>query len=167
MSKGFTKTDFIGDGVELYVPTPPKDLMQERKVLVLPFFINNQPPGSPGLQRINILFEYYPKKKKLVVENTNVLVMGLRYTKPLRVGWSLLASGDIRFIYIQCNIIKTYCPGTGAKPFPPAQTADSLSIERPTITHAANHKEKCVFQITLSIRNTHFLFPSAVVMYQP
>ena len=75
MPKGFTRTDFIGDGVELYVPTPPKDLMQERKVLVLPFFINNQPPGSPGLQRINILFEYYPKKKKLVVENTNVLII--------------------------------------------------------------------------------------------
>jgi len=67
MEKGFVKTDFIGDGVELYIPQPPKELMTERKVLVLPFYVNNQPAGKTGKQRIHIIFEYYSQNEKTSV----------------------------------------------------------------------------------------------------
>lgn len=75
MKKGFVRADCLEDGVELYIPIPPKELMQERKTLVIPFYINNQQIGSPDLQRINIIFEYYPKKKKNAIESKEILVI--------------------------------------------------------------------------------------------
>ena len=68
MKKGFVRTDFIGDGIELFIPQPPKELIMERKALVLPLFVNNQPVGESGKQRIQIIFEYYPKKNNFIIE---------------------------------------------------------------------------------------------------
>lgn len=85
MQKGFVKTDYIGDGVELYIPQPPKELISERKVLVLPFYVNNQPAGKPGKQRIHIIFEYYPKTEDILVIETYMQVGVSVYRKLMAV----------------------------------------------------------------------------------
>jgi len=92
MKKGFVKTDFIGDGVELFVPYPPKELIKERKVLVMPFYVNNQPAGKPGKQRIHIIFEYYPKNEKVITIETYMQVGICVYRKLMAVSET---AGDI------------------------------------------------------------------------
>ena len=74
MNKGFIETGQLGDVAELYVPHPPKELMQERNVLTLPFFINGQPGVPLAKQRVNIIFEYYPKAGNILVIETYMQV---------------------------------------------------------------------------------------------
>ena len=65
--KGFTKTQLLDADAELYVPIPPKELIQERRSMILPFYIRTE--GS-GLQRINVIIEYYSEEK-----NAGILVI--------------------------------------------------------------------------------------------
>ena len=78
--KGFTKTELLDADAELYVPIPPKDLMREVEAFVLPFYINVQ---NSGLQRINIIFEYYSQVKKpgVLVMETSAQVGTFVYRK--------------------------------------------------------------------------------------